>query len=1175
VSRRLYLPAALAMAAVLCAPASAPAAAPPIWNVVAASEPTNIAPGTPASQVERLTVDATGGTFTLNFSRTSGSSGPLPWDATAAEVQKAANNIEGFYLHQGELAVTGGPGGTSPYTISYIGPSANQDIETRHGSLVVDSAALTGGAHTATLAVLTKGAGPSQIVTTATNVGDSPTSGPVTLEDQPPAGLSVLGVSAVGSTSCTAAPFPRCVWTEPSLATGNTLVMKIEVGAPASGLPARTTNYASVSGGDAAPASVTIPQTISSEKAAFGPAPGSVVAATSTTQAGAHPDFTTAFTMDTESPGEPIGNPKDIRFDLPPGLVGNTVGIPACTMAQVVNIELESCPADTIVGEAKVELFGFDTFNVPVYNIKPAPGEPVAFAYAVGFGTPVRLDTSILSDGDYGVRVTASNINEAQPVLSNWVTIWGIPADHNGTAADGASRVPLLTNPGQCGGTPTVIMETDSWANQGVYRSEEASLLPFAGCNLLPFVSSFSMLPDTLEAGAPAGYTFSLNVPQVNDPDNLAKPDVKNVTLTMPMGTVISPPAAWGLKSCSDAQFGLHTGVPGECPRESQVGTAQIKTPALLEALRGVVYLAEPPCDPCTPGDAADGRMVRLFVQIVGEGESGIVVKLEGHVSVSQTTGQLTATFENNPQLPFSEFKLTLGGGPRAVLANPRICGPTGTTLDVTPWSTPFTADSTEFSNFEINTDCITPQFNPTFVAGTTNIQAGEYTPFTLSFGRQDADEFLNGLQMQMPQGLLGSLAHVPLCKEPQAGEGTCSTESQIGHVQVLTGAGADPFLVTGGKVFLTEGYRGAPFGLSIVVPASAGPYTLSGTTGKGTVVVRAAINIDPQTAALTITADPLPTVLDGIPLQLRAVNVTIDRPDFTFNPTNCSKLGITGTLTSKESAGVSISSPFQVTNCAGLGFNPTFEVSTSGHTSREGGASLDARLIYPLGPKLANIAKVKVELPKILPSRLSTLQKACPAATFAANPASCPAPSVVGVAKASTPVLPVGLIGPVYFVSHGGEAFPNLIVVLQGYGVRFDLVGSTFISKTGITSSTFEQVPDVPISSFELYLPEGKYSALAANGNLCTASGLKMPTSFVGQNGAELHQDTSIAVTGCPKAKKASKVKKKSKARRARKASRSHRGRRARAARQRASHSGQSNGGKHGSHEIDNGRSK
>jgi hypothetical protein len=379
----------------------------------------------------------------------------------------------------------------------------------------------------------------------------------------------------------------------------------------------------------------------------------------------------------------------------------------------------------------------------------------------------------------------------------------------------------------------------------------------------------------------------------------------------------------------------------------------------------------------------------------------------------------------------------------------------------------------------------------------------------------------------------LANVASVPRCGEPQAAQGTCGEASLIGHTQVLTGPGSDPFLVTGGKVFLTGPYNGAPYGLSIVVPAQAGPYTLSGTTGTGLVVVRAEINIDPATSAITATSDPLPTVLDGIPLQLKRVDVSIDRAGFTFNPTSCNKMGIGATLTSSEGATAPGSSSFQVTNCQALGFKPNFTVSTSGKTSKANGASLDAKVTYPTGRAgtYANIAKVKVDLPKQLPSRLTTLQKACLAKVFETNPAACPKESVVGIVKADTPILPVQLTGPVYFVSHGGEAFPSLEVVLQGEGVRVDLTASTFISKAGITSSTFKSIPDVPVNSFELYLPEGKYSALAANGNLCTSK-LAMPTAFTAQNGAEIHENTKIAVTGCPKvvAKKKRKPKLKAK---------------------------------------------
>jgi hypothetical protein len=1009
------------------------------------------------------------------------------------------------------------------------------------------------------------------VVLTAINVGGPTDGSTVTISDSLPAGLGATSVAGyendgpgegleVGNPlSCAeASPTFTCTYTG-VMETGDALSVRLRVNV-APGASSSVVNVGAVTGGGSEQDGlVSAPLTISNTPAGSGVAPGSLVMATSSRQAGAHPDIITSFALATSGAEQPSGSLKDVRADLPPGLVGNTVGMPRCTAARVLNGE---CPRDTIVGVASVtvrtlfQIIGGikapERFKEPVYNIEPSPGEPAAFMF-VTVSFPVRLDTSLLSDGDYAVRVTAANISEADPVLGSTVTVWGVPADHEGPgpifieshgelagglggpAAD-VTRVPLLTNPTQCSSPLTGSLEVDEWGDRGVFSGESSSLGNMTGCGALAFSGSMSMLPDTLEAGAPAGYDFKLHVPQVNDPDGLAQPNVKKVVTALPMGTVVSPSAAVGLQSCSDEQFfgpvserGLEQPArPGDCPRASQVGTVEIRTPALPLPLTGDVFLGTPGCEPCSPADAQDGRMVRLFVQVVGEGESGIVVKLEGHVSLNQQTGQLIATFDNNPQLPFSDLQLTLAGGSRATLANPRVCGPVGTSLDMTPWSNPFTTDVTAFSPFEVNQDCIAPQFNPSFVAGTTNIQAGEYTSFTVSFGRSDADEFLNGLQMQMPSGLLGSLTGIPLCKEPAASLGTCSAGSLIGHTQVLTGPGATPFLVTGGQVFLTEGYKGAPFGLSIAVPAKAGPFTLSGTTGTGNVVVRAAINIDPHTAALTVTSDPLPTALDGIPLQLKVVNVTIDRPGFTFNPTSCAKMAITGTLSSKESGGAHVSSSFQATNCAGLGFKPVFKVSTSGKTSKANGASLDVKVLYPTGAKYANIAKVKVDLPKQLPSRLTTLQKACLAAVFNANPANCPAASVVGIAKAGTPVLPVQLTGPAYFVSNGGEAFPNLEVILQGYGVRVDLVGDTFISKAGITSSTFKQVPDVPISSFELYLPEGKHSALAANGNLCTSK-LAMPTTLTGQNGATIHQNTKITITGCPKAKK--KAKKKAKA--------------------------------------------
>jgi hypothetical protein len=349
--------------------------------------------------------------------------------------------------------------------------------------------------------------------------------------------------------------------------------------------------------------------------------------------------------------------------------------------------------------------------------------------------------------------------------------------------------------------------------------------------------------------------------------------------------------------------------------------------------------------------------------------------------------------------------------------------------------------------------------------------------------------------------------------------------------VQTGVGPGPNPLFV-GGKAYLTGPYNGGPYGLSVVVPAVAGPYDF------GTVVVRQSIRIDPHTAQVTDVSDPFPTIIDGIPLRLRRVDVTLNRPGFTFNPTSCGKLAFNGTIggsplgsprrlvgtigyATQPGASSSFTTPFQVTNCTTLKFQPKFTVSTAGKTTKADGASLNVKLSYPKTAQgvEANITRVKVDLPKQLPSRLTTLQKACTAKQFELNPANCPKESKIGYATVHTPILPAPLSGPAIFVSHGGEAFPSLIMVLQGNGITLDLVGTTFISKAGITSSTFKTVPDAPVGSFELNLPVGKFSALAANGNLCTSK-LAMPTEFLAQNGAKINESTPVSVTGCAKAK-------------------------------------------------------
>jgi hypothetical protein len=877
-------------------------------------------------------------------------------------------------------------------------------------------------------------------------------------------------------------------------------------------------------------------------EAAFEVAPGSFTVVASSYQAGAHPDLTTSLAFRQDAAGSIEGMVRNAEVVLPLGFAGYPAAVKTCAPPQ---LQTGSCPVSSQVGTLEVgfrihpEVYVVEM--MPVFNLVPSADQTAVF----GFANSLISGEITLSVGpDYRVRARAQNIVTGPELVRQSLTVWGVPASaahdsqrgaklecrqaglhitpeafcRGGGSAVGENAVPYLVNPSDCSGGPSQaeLKGVSSWEGEELAPAS-TPVGPFTGCSSLKFAPGIGVAPEQLQAVTPTGYEVNLKVPQSSGAGSLGTSDLKDAVVRLPAGVVLSPSAATGLETCSEAQVGLGSEQPVGCPNGSKLGSVSVVTPALTHELKGFLFLGGPASGPITGPP--------FTVYLTAEG-NGVHLKIRGSATADPVSGQVTTVFDENPELPFSELKLHLTGGSRATLANPSVCGLYHADADFTPWSAPFTPDAlTSSAPFEI-TGCGVPQFAPLFHAGTISNQAGGYSTFRVTFGRQDADQKLGGLTVTTPPGLSGNLSSVPLCPEPQASEGRCPESSRIGEVTAAAGPGPEPVYTTAGKVFLTGPYGGAPFGLTIDASMHAGPFDL-GSGACDCEVVRASVGVDPHTAQLTVSSGALPTMKDGIPLQVKLVNVDINRPGFMFNPTSCDPMSVNGTLSSTQGASAPVSSHFQATNCAALAFKPAFKASTSGRTSRANGASLDVRLAFPPGPLggEANIRQVKVELPRQLPSRLSTLQKACLARVFEANPASCPAASIVGYAKALTPILPVPLSGPAYFVSHGGEAFPSLIVVLQGYGVTVELVGSTFISKTGVTSSTFKTVPDVPVGSFELYLPQGRYSALAANTNLCKVKGgLHMPTEFVSQDNTLIHQSTPITVTSCPKAKTAKK---------------------------------------------------
>jgi hypothetical protein len=813
---------------------------------------------------------------------------------------------------------------------------------------------------------------------------------------------------------------------------------------------------------------------------------------------------------------EPEGAPlRRVRVDVPAGLASNPQAPVKCSIKA---FKKDECPAETEVGENELEVFAKATdtkVTGHVYNLEPELGEEGLGGLPLLFGIhveiPAVLNEHVFLKGyvawwsDYHEFFEINNISETKekaeiaPVLKSKLIF-------KGTKEGAGAYGDFITLPSECSSTTTSDLELESWTGQ-IAREATHTPVGVEDCEEAAFEPTAEVTPETAQSDVPDGATTEVKVPQRRGASEINTPDVKDAHVTLPEGLTLNSAAARGLSACTPAQIAIGTMKPVECPASSKIGEVTIEADLPEKSLSGNVYLGGP----------ETGLITKPPYVIYVDAESarfGVSVRLKGLVSPNPLTGRLETTFLENPQQPFSDFIFKAKGGPQAPLANPLVCGSSKLEALFTPYtglapalpSSPFTTIG-----------CPSPL--PFSLSQSTSDQpanAGAFgnTAYTFNLMRPDGQQYLAKVATTLPAGLVGAIPNATLCEEPQAAQGTCPTASQIGTATVTVGAGPEPYPLSA-PVFLTGPYGGGPFGLSIPVHAAAGPFDF------GTILTRAAITIDPYSARVSVTSSPLPTIVQGVPVRLKSVSVNVNRANFLYNPTNCGALATETTVTSTFGVAQPLSpSPFAVANCGALPLTPSFTAASSANTSKLNGASLQVNVTQPAHQ--ANIRSVVTSLPPQLVSRLTTLQQACPEATYAVDPSRCPAGADVGLATATTPVLPGTLSGPAILVSHGGAAFPDLDILLEGAGVRTILVGNTDI-KNGVTTSTFATLPDVPVSSFSLVLPTGPHSLLTTNGSVC-AQPLLMPTTITGQNGLQIKQSTRISVAGCPPGASASK---------------------------------------------------
>ena len=818
----------------------------------------------------------------------------------------------------------------------------------------------------------------------------------------------------------------------------------------------------------------------------------------------------------------------------------------------------ESCPDKSQLGTVEVHS-NLSTRTFGIYNLAPPPGFPSQFGFNA-YGVPVTFTPHIRqAGGEYGATLDLRSFSQRFALQGLELSLWGTPWNitHNtqrgnclheiepedpwakcsvGRPAKNPAKA-YLTLPPSCTGPLTTMLSVDSWQNPGSYLPDgepnladsawlsTASTSPegLTGCDKLPFTPEAQGQLSTARAASPTGFDLNFNVSEegLTNPKLIAPSQPKKAVVTLADGMTLNPSLAAGLGVCTPAQYAAETisSQPGGgCPNASKIGTFAVNSPLFEEPVAGSLFLAQPD-DPATVADGAENPFDSLLaLYIVAKApERGIMVKVAGKVEPNHSSGRLTATFDGLPQLPYSHFNVHFREGQRSPLLSPPGCGAYATQIELHPWLAPENSIQ-EISPFAITagiegTSCPTgtaAPFAPEAQAGTLNSNAGSYSSFYLHLARKDTEQEITSYSAKLPPGLLGKIAGIPYCPEAdieaakratgfeEERHPSCPAASSIGHT--VSGYGVGPVLAYApGGLYLAGPYHGSAFSVVAIDSATVGPFDL------GTIIVRSAIRVDPRNAQVSIDSagsDPIPHIIDGIPIHLRDVRVYIDRHELTLNPTSCDPFSVASTLTGSSApftnpTGVTANpiAPFQASNCSSLDFAPKLDLRLRGGTKQGNFPSL--RAVVTPRPGNANIARAAVTLPPTEFLAQEHIRTVCTKRQLDAE--ACPPGSVYGHATAVTPLLEAPMSGPVYLGTGYGHALPDLVAVLHGQGISIVLDGRIDSYRGGLRG-TFEGLPDAPVTKFTMVLNGGKHGVLVNEKSLCAVAQTAI-ARFVGQD--------------------------------------------------------------------------